>query len=320
VGEIQPQSIDVSSSNSLGLGLGLRYPHIAQVLAGEARVNWFEVISENYMDSGGRSKYDLKKVAENYPLAFHGVSLSIGSTDPLNFDYLHKLKSLTKEIPPLWVSDHLCWTGIQGVNSHDLLPVPLNEESLLHISERVKTVQDFLERQIVLENPSTYLRFAGSTIDEPDFIRYLCEETDCGLLLDVNNVFVTAFNAGLDPKAYLAKFPFDRVVQMHLAGHEDCQTHIIDTHDRPVRKEVWELFQVAWKASNHAPTCLEWDSNIPSLQACEDEVFKAKQYIDDIESPLNEPIPDRETQAVSTPIEHLVPNILHSVIETESEI
>ena len=187
------------------------------------------------MDSGGRPRAVIREIAEHYPLVLHGVSLSIGSADPLNLDYLARLKRLADEVKPAWISDHLCWTGVLGLNSHDLLPMPLTEESLAHVAGRVRQVQDFLERPLILENPSSYVRFAHSTMDEPEFLRRLAEETGCGLLLDVNNVFVSCFNAGTDPAAYIHAFPCDRVVQMHLAGHQHRGTHIIDTHDRPVR-------------------------------------------------------------------------------------
>ena len=201
----------------LGLGLGLRNTHFDRILEEWPEVDWFEAISENFMDSGGRPRYVIRQVAERYPLVLHGVSLSIGSTDPLNFDYLGKLKALAAEVKPRWVSDHLCWTGVLGVNSHDLLPVPLTEESLSHVVGRVRQVQDFLERPLILENPSTYLTFTQSTIEEPEFLRQLAVETGCGLLLDVNNVYVTCFNSAADPVKYIESFPCEQVVQMHLA-------------------------------------------------------------------------------------------------------
>lgn len=261
------------------IGLGLRQPHIQQVLRGEAQIDWLEIISENYMNSAGRSFYDLQQIAELYPLVMHGVSLSIGSTDPLNREYLTRLKRLADTIKPMWVSDHLCWTGIQNTNSHDLLPLPLNQETLAHVISRINQVQDFLERPLVLENPSTYAQFKDSDIDEPDFLRFVADETGCGLLLDVNNVTVTCFNAGQDPMDYLQNFPFEHVVQMHLAGHQDLGTHKIDTHDQPVDALTWCLFSYAWQQTGGAATCLEWDSNIPSLKDCEREIFKARNHM-----------------------------------------
>lgn len=296
----------------LGLGLGLRHCHADDILAGKAQVDWFEVISENYMDSGGRSIYILQQVAERYPIVCHGVSLSIGSTDPLDFDYLAKLQKLERLIKPKWLSDHLCWTGVMGINSHDLLPLPLNQVTLKHVITRINQVQDFLGRQLVLENPSSYLRFSASDISEPQFLAELCSSTDCGLLLDVNNVFVTCFNAGLSPMDYLAEFPFERVVQMHLAGHQDCGSHMIDTHDQPVRNEVWQLFHYCWQQTGGASTCLEWDGNIPSFNVCQQEILKAQHYIHSIE-PLDDTQPCNDSTGISTPIDFLVPDVIADI-------
>jgi hypothetical protein len=263
----------------LGLGLGLRSVHFEAILAGAAEGLWFEAISENFMDSGGRPRAVIRAVAERHPLALHGVSLSIGGADPLDFGYLAALKRLADEVRPAWVSDHLCWTGVNGRNSHNLLPMPLTEESLAHVAARVRQAQDYLERPLILENPSSYVRFAESTLDEPTFLRALAEQTGCGLLLDVNNVYVTCFNAGADPLAYLDAFPCERVVQMHLAGHQDLGTHLVDTHDRPVRPEVWELFRIAWARTGGASTLLEWDDHIPDLDGCLAELRKAERYM-----------------------------------------
>lgn len=270
---------EIKQLPTLGLGLGLRNKHFDYITSQWPEVDWFEAISENFMDSGGRPRHILKQVAERYPIVLHGVSMSIGSTDPLDFKYLAKLKTLAKEVNPKWVSDHLCWTGVMGLNTHDLLPLPLNEETLGHVAARVKVVQDYLERPLVLENPSTYMSFQDTTIAEPVFLRQLADETGCGLLLDVNNVYVTCFNAEADPEEYLKVFPFDRVVQMHLAGHQHCGTHIIDTHDRPVLPKVWELFQIAWQRTGGTSTLLEWDGNIPDFPTCHEEVLKAKRYM-----------------------------------------
>ncbi|WP_309703791.1 MULTISPECIES: DUF692 domain-containing protein [unclassified Sphingomonas] len=263
----------------LGLGLGLRGQHFEAILAGQPRDLWFEAISENFMDSGGRARATIRAIAERHPLALHGVSLSIGSSDPLDRAYLATLKRLADEVHPVWVSDHLCWTGVAGRNSHDLLPMPLTEESLAHVAARVAVVQDVLERPLILENPSSYVRFDGATLDEPAFLRALADQTGCGLLLDVNNVYVTCFNAGTDPEAYIDAFPCDRVVQMHLAGHQDLGSHLIDTHDRPVRPEVWALFRRAWAWTGGAATLLEWDDRIPDFETCLAEIHKARRYM-----------------------------------------
>ena len=299
----------------LGLGLGLRNTHFDRILAAWPAVDWFEAISENFMDSGGRPRQVIRQVAERYPVVLHGVSLSIGSTDPLNFDYLGKLKVLAAEVQPAWVSDHLCWTGVLGLNSHDLLPVPLTEETLQHVVGRVRQVQEFLERPLILENPSTYLTFTQSTLEEPEFLRQVSNETGCGLLLDVNNVYVTCFNSATDPVAYIESFPCERVVQMHLAGHQHCGTHIIDTHDRPVRPDVWELYRLAWTRTGGASTLLEWDGNIPSFEECHAELLKAKQYMDGNFDPARVSMEEGAgEESVSNPVDFLVPEVMQSTV------
>jgi uncharacterized protein (UPF0276 family) len=289
--------------------------HFETILAGVRQDLWFEAISENFMDSGGRPRSVIRTIAERNPLALHGVSLSIGSTDPLDFGYLAALKRLADEVRPVWVSDHLCWTGVNGRNSHDLLPMPLTEESLAHVAGRVRQVQDYLERPLILENPSSYVRFAGSTLEEPAFLRALAEETGCGLLLDVNNVYVTCFNAGADPVAYLDAFPCERVVQMHLAGHQDLGTHLIDTHDRPVRPEVWELFRIAWARTCGASTLLEWDDQIPDFEGCLAELRKAERYMAGEPAPLVDERREAGEEGVSNPVGFIVPRAMAGVFE-----
>ncbi|MET3722687.1 MNIO family bufferin maturase [Sphingomonas trueperi] len=298
----------------LGLGLGLRNVHFDAILSAAPDDLWFEAISENFMDSGGRPRAMLEAVAERHPVVLHGVSMSIGSTDPLDRAYLASLKRLADAIGPAWISDHLCWTGVHGRNTHDLLPLPLTEESLAHVSARVRQVQDVLERPLILENPSSYVRFAHSTISEPDFLRALAAETGCGLLLDVNNVYVSCFNAGTDPFAYLDAFPCDRVVQMHLAGHQDCGTHVIDTHDRPVRPEVWALFRTAWQRTGGAATLLEWDDRIPSFEDCLAELRKAEQHMEAGPGSAPRPVSAPEGEGVSGPMGFLLPGTI-SVLE-----
>ncbi len=309
---------DIAALPKLGLGLGLRNTHFEHILQAWPKVDWFEAISENFMDSGGRPRDVIRKVADRYPVVLHGVSMSIGSTDPLDMSYLARLKALAAEVQPQWVSDHLCWTGVMGLNSHDLLPVPLNEETLAHIVARIHKVQEFLGRPLILENPSTYLEFQDSTMSEPDFLRAMSEQTGCGLLLDVNNVYVTCYNASSDPVAYLDAFPWDRVVQMHLAGHTDCGTHIIDTHDQPVRPEVWELYATAWKHSNGASTLLEWDGNIPSFDDCHAELLKARAYMDGGEFKRSTGRPFAAVRSgVSNPVSFLVPSVMDAAIASE---
>jgi uncharacterized protein (UPF0276 family) len=300
--------VTIADLPDLGLGLGLRHVHFEHILAEWPAVDWFEAISENFMVSGGRPRDVIRRVAERYPVVLHGVSLSIGGTDSLNLDYLRKLKTLAAEVKPAWISDHLCWTGVLGVNSHDLLPMPLTEASLAHVIARVRQVQDYLERPLILENPSTYVRFAHSTIDEPAFLRRLAEATGCFLLLDVNNVHVSCFNAGTDPVAYIEAFPCDRVVQLHLAGHTHRDTHIIDTHDRPVRPEVWALYRLARARGVGGSTLLEWDANIPSFAACHAELLKAQRYTSEAVVPAGISAADADApERVSNPVEFLIP-------------
>jgi uncharacterized protein (UPF0276 family) len=298
---------------NLGLGLGLRSVHFPYILEHQPDVDWFEIISENFMDSAGRARYVLDQIAERYPTVMHGVSLSIGSTDPLNFDYLARLKHLADEIKPRWISDHLCWTGVLGLNAHDLLPLPLNEETLRHVIDRVNVVQDYLERPLVLENPSTYVTFAGSTLPEWEFLGKLAEETDCGLLVDVNNVYVSSVNHDFDPREYLRNIPHRRVVQFHLAGHSNYRTHIIDTHDDHVVDPVWELYRLAHQLTGGASTLLEWDARIPEFPVVHAEVLKARQYMgEQLTTPVapatQEPVV-RASGGVSNPISYIVPEI-----------
>lgn len=267
--------------DNLGLGVGLRTVHFAHILEHQPEVDWFEIISENFMDSGGRPRAVLEQIAERYPIVMHGVSLSIGSTDPLNRDYLKKLKSLAESVNAHWVSDHVCWTGVAGRNTHDLLPIPYNESTLSHLVKRIRTVQEILERPLVLENPSSYLEFRDSTMSESEFVCRMAEEAECGLLLDVNNVYVSSVNHEFDPVKYIEAVPAKRVVQCHLAGHTNCGTHLIDTHDGKVIDPVWELFQLLHQRTGGVSTLLEWDTDIPPFPVVHEEVLKAKNYMDE---------------------------------------
>jgi uncharacterized protein len=260
----------------LGIGIGLRTAHFGEILAGEPAVDWFEVLSENFMDTGGRPLHVLDHVAGRYPVALHGVSLSIGSTDPLDREYLGKLRALAERTRARWVSDHLCWTGVLGRNTHDLLPLPYDEATLRHVARRVRQVQDALERPLVLENPSTYLAFARSTMPEWEFLARLCDDAGCGLLLDVNNVYVSAFNHGFDARQYVDAVPPDRVVQVHLAGHSNHGTHILDTHDGPAIDAVWDLYSRLAARTGPVSTLFEWDASIPPLETVRAEAEKAR--------------------------------------------
>lgn len=266
-----------SSVPYLGFGLGLRIPHYAHILETKPDIDWFEIISENFMDTDGRPKRKLAQFREHYPIVMHGVAMSIGTADPLNSEYMRKLKALKQWLNPAWISDHLCWTGIAHKNSHDLLPVPYTHEALAHITQRIKEVQDFLECPIALENPSTYLEFKASEICEAEFIAQMAKDSGCHLLLDINNVYVTCYNHRLDAKAYLDALPLDHVVQIHLSGHSNMGTHIIDTHDNHVVDDVWALYQYALhKAQRPINTMIEWDDHIPEFSVLQAELQKAK--------------------------------------------
>jgi uncharacterized protein (UPF0276 family) len=300
---------------NLGLGLGLRSQHFDYILENTPEVDWFEVISENFMDSFGRPRHILKQIAEKYPVVMHGVSLSIGSTDPLNLDYLKSLKTLADEVKPAWVSDHLCWTGVLTTNSHDLLPLPLNEESLKHVCGRIKRVQDYLGRPLVIENPSTYASFKHSDIPEWEFLKLMTEETGCGLLLDVNNVYVSSFNNDFDPVEYIQGIPHDKIVQMHLAGHQNMGNYIIDTHDREVTNQVWKLFQMTYQLAPEAAILLEWDGNIPPFEVYHAELLKSKQYMDPNFTGSFEEVQTSRYEEVSNPL-----NVVPLELMNESEL
>ena len=263
----------------LGLGVGLRSVHFPYLLQHWPPVDWFEIISENFMDSHGRPRYVLEQLAERYRIVMHGVSLSVGSTDPLNFDYLNKLKSLAQRTRAVWISDHVCWTGVAGLNAHDLLPIPYDEPTLQHLVDRIRIIQDVLERPIILENPSSYVTFATSTMTEWEFLTRMTRATGCGLLLDVNNVYVSSVNHNFDPTEYIRSVPHDRIVQFHLAGHTNRGTHLIDTHDSHVIDPVWELYRLAHQLTGGASTLLEWDAHIPPFPVVHAEVLKSRQYM-----------------------------------------
>jgi uncharacterized protein (UPF0276 family) len=250
---------------SLGFGLGLRPTYYSEILGGKPKVDWFEIISENYMVHGGRPLAMLERIRADYPIVMHGVSMSLASTDPLDFDYLHELKTLAARIEPSWISDHVAWTGVNGVNLHDLLPIPYTGEALTHIVDRIKRVQDFLDRRLVVENASTYVTFQESEMDEWTFAKEMAERADCLLLLDVNNVFVSGFNHGFDAARFIDAVPAERVAQLHLAGHTDLATHKIDTHDQPVCEEVWELYEKARHRFGDVSAMIERDDNFPPL-------------------------------------------------------
>jgi hypothetical protein len=265
------------------VGVGLRPVHYPDVLArapaGQLRVDWFEAISENYLVAGGRPPRALAQVRSFAPVALHGVSLNLGSADPLDQGYLAALGALSRRIEPAIVSDHLCWTGVAGRNLHDLLPLPYTEEAMAHVVERVGRVQEQLGRRIALENVSSYLSFAADVVPEWEFLGAVAEAADCGILLDVNNVFVSAHNHGFDPVKYLDAIPAGRVFQIHLAGHCQEGPLLIDTHDHPVRDEVWALYRHALRRLGPVSTLIEWDDRIPAWGELEAEALRARELL-----------------------------------------
>tara|TARA_R110000765_G_scaffold93148_1_gene175618 strand:- start:25367 stop:26263 length:897 start_codon:yes stop_codon:yes gene_type:complete len=260
----------------LGFGLGLRTEHFQDVLNDKINIDWFEVVSENFMVDGGKPKHYLHSIRELYPMVMHGVSLSIGSTDPLNIDYLRKLKVLTNELQPEWISDHLCWTGAHEKNSHDLLPLPYNDEALNHVCQRVEQVQEFLGRPILLENVSSYLTYKNSEMTEWQFFNEVARRSGCEILLDINNIYVSARNHDFNPQDYLNGISKDKVKQFHLAGHSDYGDYVIDTHDHPVADPVWQLYEKALQRFGWISTMIERDDNIPPLAELLAEVETAR--------------------------------------------
>ena len=259
-----------------GFGLGLRTPHYEAVLSEPHAIDWFEVITENYLVPGGKPLHYLERIRERFPLVMHGVSLSIGSTDPVDFDYLAQVRALAARIEPHWISDHLCWTGVDGRNLHDLLPLPYTEEALTSVVARVGQIQDVLGRRILLENVSSYLAFHESDMSEWDFLREVAQRADCAILLDINNIYVSSVNHGFDALTYLRAMPKDRVRQLHLAGHSDLGGHLIDTHDHPIAAPVWDLYAAAVTQLGTVPTMIERDDNIPALSELVAELQMAR--------------------------------------------
>jgi len=260
----------------LGFGLGLRTDHYEAILQEAPRVDWFEALSENYMVGGGKPLRWLERIRERYPVVLHGVSLSIGSTAPLDRAHLIQLKALAERIQPAWISDHLCWTGIAGRNLHDLMPLPHTEEAVHHIAARVREVQDFLGRRILLENVSSYVDFAHSALPEWEFLKAVAEAADCLILLDVNNIYVNSQNHGFDPLTYLRAVPARRVQQIHLAGHSRSGELLIDTHDHPVPEPVWALYAEAVRRFGAVATMVERDDDIPPLAELVLELDRAR--------------------------------------------
>jgi len=262
----------------LGFGLGVRPQHY-EALLGEHRgsVSWLEALTENYLVPGGRPLHYLERLRAEYPVALHGVSMSIGSTDPLDPEYLREVRALADRIEAAWVSDHLCWTGVEGVNLHDLLPLPFDESTLRHLVSRIDEAQHRLGRRLVLENVSSYVSYRTAEMTEWEFLSELVKRADCLLLLDINNVYVSSVNHGFDPHTFLQHIPHDRVQQFHLAGHRNCGDYLIDTHDEPVCEAVWSLFETAWKRFGPVSTMIERDDNIPELPVLLAELDRARR-------------------------------------------
>jgi uncharacterized protein (UPF0276 family) len=260
----------------LGHGVGLRPPHYGRIMEGSARADWFEVISENFMIRGGRPLLILERAREQAPIVLHGVSLNLGGADPLRASYLDELAGLIARFEPAWVSDHLCWGSIGGHYAHDLLPLPYTEEALELTAGRIRQVQDRLGRQILIENVSSYLTYRHSAMPEWEFLAAVAERADCGILLDVNNIYVSAMNHGFSGAEYIRRIPPERVGQIHLAGHSDAGTHLVDTHDHPVAEPVWELYRLALQRCGRVSTLVEWDDLIPEFEELAAQAERAR--------------------------------------------
>lgn len=262
-----------------GFGLGLRPQHYTEVLQTRPPLDWLEIISENYLVPGGKPLHFLDRIRDLYPMVMHGVSLSVGSTAPLDFAYLAELKALARRVRPGWISDHLCWTGVAGLNLHDLMPLPYTAEALRHVAGRIGQVQDFLQQRIVIENVSSYVTYRSSEMTEWEFIAALTAEADCDVLLDVNNIYVSSINHGFDARRFLEGVPVSRVRQIHLAGHSHQGEFLIDTHDSAVAPPVWELYGQAVRRFGAVPTMIERDGNIPALPELVAEVQLARDAV-----------------------------------------
>ena len=262
----------------LGFGLGLRKEHYIDILETKPTVDWFEVLTENYLVPGGKPLYYLDKIHQHYPMVMHGVSLSIGGSDPLNMHYLKQVKALAERVDAHWISDHLCWTGLNGINAHDLLPLPYTEEAISHVAQRIQQVQEVLGRQILMENVSSYISYRQSgDMTEWEFFTEVCERADCLMLLDINNIYVSAINHEFNPEDYLNNIPIERVQQYHLAGHSDYQDYVIDTHDHPIVEAVWQLYKKALTRFGKVSTMIERDDNIPPLAEVMQELIQVRQ-------------------------------------------
>jgi uncharacterized protein (UPF0276 family) len=262
-----------------GAGLGLRSNHYQEIFETQPDVPWFELLSDNYMAAGGLPIQRAEQIRKNYPITLHGVGMSLGSADPLNMEYLKRLKHLSERLQPTFLSDHIAWVSVAGQYTHDLLPLPYTQNMLKHLNDRIHYVQDYLGRTILIENPSSYLTFTTSDMSEAEFIKQLCASSGCELLLDVNNVYVSAQNHGFDAAGYLAALPIDIVKEIHLAGYEEMPGYLFDTHGHSVREPVWELYKTALKRFGPVPTLIEWDTDVPEFSTLLNEAKKADQLM-----------------------------------------
>lgn len=282
---------------NLGIGIGLRIPHYEEIFQKQPDIDWFEIISENFMVEGGKPLDNLYRILDRYPVVQHGVSLAIGSPDPLDFEYLKKLKALTKITKTPWVSDHLCWGRLPGAHYHDLLPLPYTKEVIHYVAERARIVQDYLELPFALENLSSYVAYRKDEMTEWEFYSEVVEKADIFMMLDVNNIYVSSRNHGFDPKSYYENIPLERVLQIHLAGHSDYDAYVLDTHDNYVCDEVWKIYAEVYPKTRGVSTLLEWDDNFISFQQTWDEALKAKQF----QKSIDEKIDGKKRQKAKNP-------------------
>jgi hypothetical protein len=266
-----------------GAGIGLRTPHFSALEQDKPAIPWLEVPIDNYMIAGGQALQHLERIRRDYPITFHGVGMSLGSVDPLNENYLKRLRRLMRRFEPAWLSDHLCWTSVDGRYLHELLPLPYVDEAVQHVSQRILQVQDFLGRRLLIENVSSYLQFSSSSMPEWEFLTAVAEAADCDILLDINNIHVSASNHRFEARHYLEALPVPRVRELHLAGYEDCGTHLLDTHGAPVHEPVWTLYRQALARFGALPTLIEWDNAIPPLPVLQAEAARAQMYLDEAE-------------------------------------
>jgi len=269
----------LSNTDIEGVGLGLRSEHYQEILQNKPKVPWFEALSDNYMGDGGLPLHHLNLIRNDYPITLHGVGMSLGSTDPLNLQYMAKLKRLIQRFEPTWVSDHLAWVSVNQHYAHELLPLPYTDECVTLLSDKINQAQDFLGQRLLVENPSSYLAFTHSTKDEAQLLNEVVANTDCYLLIDINNVYVSAQNNGFNAENYIDQLPMSRVKEIHLAGYEQREGYLFDTHGYQINEQVWQLYQYALSKLGPVPTLIEWDNNIPSFDVLQKEASKAQHYL-----------------------------------------